>query len=142
MAGYFDGINEQICVMVQIESRAGLDGRDATLPRSTASTACSSDPSDLAAGLGHLGNAAHPEVQAAIAIGRSRPRQARHKPIGILAPVEADARRYMRDGLPASSPSAAISAFRGGHAGAAQDRYRRAEHLDRQSPQHDDHDSP
>jgi 2-dehydro-3-deoxyglucarate aldolase len=62
VAGYFDGINEQICVMVQIESRKGVaaaaeiaavDGVDGLFV----------GPSDLAAGFGHLGNASHPEVQ-------------------------------------------------------------------------------
>ena len=63
---YFKSINDHICVMLQIESRAGaaaareiaaLDGVDCIFV----------GPSDLAAGFGHLGNANHPEVQAAIA---------------------------------------------------------------------------
>src|SRR6187549_2429799 len=53
---YFKGINDQICVAVQIESSAGvaaaraiaeIDGVDCIFV----------GPSDLAAGLGHLGNA-------------------------------------------------------------------------------------
>ncbi len=63
-------------------------------------------PSDLAAALGHLGNAAHPEVQRAIQhIFASAKKHG--KPSGILAPVEADARRYLEWGR-LSSPSAAI----------------------------------
>ncbi|MGH8034250.1 MAG: 2-dehydro-3-deoxyglucarate aldolase, partial [Lysobacterales bacterium] len=90
---YFKSVNEHICVMVQIESRAGvaaareiaaLDGVDCIFV----------GPSDLAAGLGHLGNAGHPEVQAAIAAVFADAR-ACGKPIGILAPVELDARHYM-----------------------------------------------
>ena len=89
---YFKGINDQICVMVQIESRAGvasardiaaIDGVDCVFV----------GPSDLAAGYGHLGNANHPEVQAAIAAVF-----ADAKASGSLAPVEADARRYLAMG--------------------------------------------
>ncbi|MET0517665.1 MAG: 2-dehydro-3-deoxyglucarate aldolase [Burkholderiaceae bacterium] len=90
---YFAEINRHIAVMVQIESIAGtaavreiaaIDGVDCLFV----------GPSDLAAGLGHLGNAAHPQVQAAIADIFAAARAA-GKPSGILAPVEADARRYM-----------------------------------------------
>lgn len=50
-------------------------------------------PSDLAAAFGHLGNASHPDVQRAIQHIFARAK-AHGKPCGILAPVEADARRY------------------------------------------------
>ncbi|MFS7127562.1 aldolase/citrate lyase family protein, partial [Escherichia coli] len=54
-------------------------------------------PSDLAAALGHLGNASHPEEQRAIQhIFASAKKHG--KPSGILAPVEADARRFMEWG--------------------------------------------
>jgi 2-keto-3-deoxy-L-rhamnonate aldolase RhmA len=54
-------------------------------------------PSDLSADLGHLGNAAHPEVQAVI---EGAIRRCRHagRPIGILAPVQSDAKRYLEMG--------------------------------------------
>lgn len=93
---YFKSINENICVMVQIESRAGVaaareisavEGIDCVFV----------GPSDLAAGFGHLGNAGHPEVQAAIAAVFADAK-ACGKPTGILAPVESDARRYMEMG--------------------------------------------
>ena len=51
-------------------------------------------PSDLAAALGHLGNASHPDVQKAIQHIFNRA-SAHGKPSGILAPIEADARRYL-----------------------------------------------
>jgi 4-hydroxy-2-oxoheptanedioate aldolase len=51
-------------------------------------------PSDLAASLGHLGNNAHPEVRTTIEDACRRAR-AIGKPIGILAPIEADARAYL-----------------------------------------------
>jgi 2-keto-3-deoxy-L-rhamnonate aldolase RhmA len=54
-------------------------------------------PSDLAADFGQLGNVGHPEVQAGIreTIGRCK---AIGRPIGILAPVQDDARRYLEWG--------------------------------------------
>ena len=55
-------------------------------------------PSYLAAAYGHLGNPSHPEVQAAIAQVHEAVR-AVGKPTGILAPAEADARRYLAMGM-------------------------------------------
>lgn len=107
---YFKGINEQICVIVQIESRAGvaaareiaaLDGVDCIFV----------GPSDLAAGLGHLGNANHPDVQAAIA-AVFVDAKACGKPTGILAPVEADARRYMAMGATFVAVGSDLGVFR------------------------------
>jgi 2-dehydro-3-deoxyglucarate aldolase len=107
---YFKSINEHICVMVQIESRAGvaaardiaaLDGVDCIFV----------GPSDLAAGLGHLGNAGHPEVQAAIAAVFADAK-ACGKPTGILAPVEADARRYMELGATFVAVGSDLGVFR------------------------------
>ena len=118
--GYFDGINEQICVMVQIESRKGVaaaeriaavDGVDGLFI----------GPSDLAAGLNHFGNPAHPEVQAAMAqvfaAGKTH-----GKPIGILAPVEAEARRYMAMGATFVAVGSDLGVFRAGTQ-ALRDRY-------------------
>jgi 2-dehydro-3-deoxyglucarate aldolase len=94
---YFATINEQIVVIVQIESRAGaaaaaeiaaVDGVDGLFI----------GPSDLAAAYGHLGNAGHPEVQQAIAQVHAAA-QAAGKATGILSPVEADARRYLDMGM-------------------------------------------
>ena len=107
---YFKSINEHICVMVQIESRAGvaaardiaaLDGVDGIFV----------GPSDLAAGLGHLGNAGHPEVQAAMA-SIFADAKACGKLIGILAPVEADARRYMAMGATFVAVGSDLGVFR------------------------------
>jgi 2-dehydro-3-deoxyglucarate aldolase len=78
-------------------------------------------PSDLAATMGHLGNAGHPEVQAAIAhIFEETQRAA--KACGILAPVEADARRYMAMGATLVAVGSDLGAFRGATQ-ALKDRY-------------------
>lgn len=89
--------DENIMVSVQIESRKGVERIDEI---------CAVDgvdsvfigPSDLSAGFGHMGNPGHHEVQAAIerVIAAAK---AAGKPIGILAPVEADARRYLEMGV-------------------------------------------
>ncbi len=117
---YFKSINDHICVMVQIESRAGVaaarqiaavDGVDCIFV----------GPSDLAANLGHLGNAGHPDVQQVIA-SVFADAKACGKPIGILAPVEADARRYMAMGATFVAVGSDLGVFRAGTQ-ALRDRY-------------------
>ena len=117
---YFKSINDHICVMVQIESRAGVaaakaisavDGVDCVFV----------GPSDLAAGLGHLGNAGHPDVQQAIAAVFADAK-ACGKPTGILAPVEADARRYIEMGATFVGVGSDLGVFRAGTQ-ALRDRY-------------------
>ena len=54
-------------------------------------------PSDLSAALGHLNNPNHPAAQAAIGAVFDAVKSV-GKSIGILAPVEADARRYLSMG--------------------------------------------
>jgi 2-dehydro-3-deoxyglucarate aldolase len=107
---YFKNVNQHMCVMVQIESLAGVaavkdiaavDGVDCIFV----------GPSDLAAALGHLGNASHPEVQAAIAQVFADAKAA-GKPSGILAPAEADARRYLAMGATFVGVGSDLGAFR------------------------------
>jgi 4-hydroxy-2-oxoheptanedioate aldolase len=89
--------NREMCVLVQIETRralaeleaiAAVDGVDGLFI----------GPSDLAGDLGYLGNNRHPEAVAVFADACARARKA-GKPIGILAPVEEDARRYLEMGF-------------------------------------------
>lgn len=93
---YFKLVNENIAVMVQIESRAGVAAATA-IAAVEGVDGLFIGPSDLAAGHGHLGNANHPEVQAAMAAVFAAAKAA-GKPVGILSPVEADARRYLEIG--------------------------------------------
>lgn len=118
---YFKGANDQMCVMVQIEGTAGvaaapqiaaLDGIDCLFV----------GPSDLAAGMGHLGNANHPDVQGAIASVFAAAKAA-GKPSGILAPVEADARRYIAMGATFVAVGSDLGVFRAGTQ-ALRDKYR------------------
>ena len=93
---YFKIINDNIAVMVQIESRAGVDAA-ASIAAVDGVDGLFIGPSDLAAAFGHLGNAGHAEVQDAMAKIFAAAKAA-GKPMGILAPVEADARRYLEMG--------------------------------------------
>jgi 4-hydroxy-2-oxoheptanedioate aldolase len=94
--GYHRLANEQICVQVQIETRRALGNLEA-IAAVPGVDGLFIGPSDLAADFGHLGDPAHPEVRAAIddAIGRIRKAG---KVAGILAPIEADARRWLELG--------------------------------------------
>lgn len=90
---YFTTINDNICVLLQIESLPGVEA---------AEEICAVEgvdgifvgPSDLAAACGHLGNPNHPDVQKQIE-RVYRAAQDAGKAIGTLTPVEADARRYL-----------------------------------------------
>jgi 4-hydroxy-2-oxoheptanedioate aldolase len=93
VAGYLARAHEELCVLVQIETRAalahiesiaGVDGVDGLFI----------GPGDLSADLGRLGDPGHPDVRAAID-GAVRRIRATGKAAGILAPVEADARHYL-----------------------------------------------
>jgi len=97
MPDYHRRANDEMCVLVQLETGeavarleeiAGVDGVDGVFI----------GPSDLAASLGHLGHNAHPEVRALIADACRRARAA-GVPIGILAPLEADARAFLHMGF-------------------------------------------
>ena len=108
--GYFEGVNEQICVMLQIESGKGVAAA-AAIAAVEGVDGLFVGPSDLAAGLGHLGNANHPEVQAAMAKIFSAAKAA-GKPVGILAGVEADARRYIAQGASVVAVGSDLGVFR------------------------------
>jgi 4-hydroxy-2-oxoheptanedioate aldolase len=71
VADYFTHADDEQCLIVQIESRAALDGLAGILEVDGVD-AVFVGPSDLAASLGHLGNPGHPEVRdaAARAIGQ------------------------------------------------------------------------
>jgi 2-dehydro-3-deoxyglucarate aldolase len=90
---FFETVDDNICVTIQIESRAGVDAVDAICAVPDVD-GIFVGPADLAAALGHLGNPSHPEVQEAMKhIYAAAQRQQRA--IGTLAPAEADAHRYL-----------------------------------------------
>lgn len=91
--GYLGKANAEICVLVQVETRPALDQIEA-IAKVEGVDGVFIGPADLAASLGHLGNPAHPEVQAAIQDAAKR-LKAVGKPAGILTPNEEEARRYI-----------------------------------------------
>jgi 2-dehydro-3-deoxyglucarate aldolase len=109
---YFKGINEQICVLVQIESKKGLEAAS-QIAAVEGIDGVFIGPADLSAAFGHLGHPDHPEAQAAI----TSVFKAVHsvgKAIGILAPIEADARRYLEMGARFVAVGSDLGVFRGG----------------------------
>ncbi|MGZ5927337.1 MAG: aldolase/citrate lyase family protein, partial [Rhizomicrobium sp.] len=75
--------HEDICLILQIESRAGLDAIE-DIAAVEGVDALFIGPGDLAGALGHLGDAGHASVQAAISDTLSRAKKA-GKPTGIFA---------------------------------------------------------
>jgi 4-hydroxy-2-oxoheptanedioate aldolase len=94
--GYVEHADEEICVLVQVESTEGLanlaaiaavDGVDGVF----------FGPADLSASMGHLGRPQHPDVLQAIDGGIAAVRAAGKAP-GILATDPVQARRYLDAG--------------------------------------------
>ncbi|MGB3196445.1 MAG: 2-dehydro-3-deoxyglucarate aldolase [Saprospiraceae bacterium] len=110
IANYFQEANQHMCVAVQIESRAAV-AATAAIAAVTGVDCIFVGPSDLAAAYGYLGNSAHPVVQEAIASVFAQAKAA-GKPVGILAPVEADARRYMEMGATFVAVGSDLGLFR------------------------------
>ena len=94
---YFTRANDEMCVIVQLETAAALQALEA-IAGVDGVDALFIGPSDLSASLGHPGNARHPAVREAIEHACRRA-AALSIPIGILAPVEEDAREFLRMGF-------------------------------------------
>jgi len=83
ISDYVESANDQICLILQVESRAGL----AALPGILALGAVDGvfiGPADLAADMGYPGQTAHPEVRAAV-FEALRAIRAAGKAAGVLA---------------------------------------------------------
>ncbi|MCP1661297.1 2-dehydro-3-deoxyglucarate aldolase [Neisseria perflava] len=109
---YFKVINDNIGVIVQVESRLGVenvekiavvDGVDCLFV----------GPGDLSAALGYLGQPNHPEVQKVIQHIFATAKKY-GKACGILAPAEEDARRYISWGATFVSVGSDLGVFRSG----------------------------
>lgn len=94
--GYFAQADREMCLIVQIESRAGLEGLDGIL-QVEGVDAVFIGPSDLAASLGHLGNPGHPEVKAVLE-GAIRRIVAGGKAAGVFSADPAIAAAYREMG--------------------------------------------
>ncbi|MDQ1213748.1 2-dehydro-3-deoxyglucarate aldolase [Pantoea vagans] len=107
---YNQSINDNITVLVQIETRQAVDHIDA-IAAVDGVDGIFVGPGDLSAALGYLGQPAHPEVLNVIKHIFDRARAA-GKPAGILAPVEADARRYLEWGATFVAVGSDLGVFR------------------------------
>jgi 4-hydroxy-2-oxoheptanedioate aldolase len=88
--------NDEMCVIVQIETRTALDNLEA-IAAVDGVDALFIGPSDLAAALGYLGQNRHPDVRAVIEKTLLRIKATGKCP-AILAPVEEDARHWLEVG--------------------------------------------
>ena len=93
---YVHCADDEMCLLVQVESRIGLANLDA-IAAVNGVDGVFIGPADLSASLGHLGAPGHPEVVAAIDDAIVRIRHAGKAP-GILAFDEVLVRRYLDAG--------------------------------------------
>lgn len=96
VANYHQNAERDTCVVVQIESLAAVEAAEA-IASVDGVDALFVGPSDLSTSMGHLIRPAVDEVQQAIVSVAAAARRA-GKPVGILAPVEDDALRYLELG--------------------------------------------
>ena len=94
--GYFHDADEQMCLLVQAETKLALQNLDA-IAATKGVDGVFIGPADLSAALGHRGNAGHPDVQAAIKEAFKRIIGA-GKAAGILTSNEAWANDYLELG--------------------------------------------
>jgi len=92
-ADYPNEANEQVCLLLQAETREALDNLD-SIAATDGVDGVFIGPADLSASMGHVGDSDHPEVQAAIEDAIARIQRA-GKAAGILTPNEALARKYL-----------------------------------------------
>lgn len=90
---YLDTADEQLCLLVQVETTAGLDALDEILAVDGIDGVFIG-PADLAADMGYRGNPAHVAVQQAVEDGIGRIIAA-GKPAGILTSDTALSNRYL-----------------------------------------------
>ncbi|MEZ5538017.1 MAG: 4-hydroxy-2-oxoheptanedioate aldolase [Thiolinea sp.] len=95
--GYFKDVNNELCLLIQIESVTALNNLDEILTVEGVD-GIFIGPADLAATMGHLGNPAHPEVKAAVE-GAIQKIRAAGKAAGTLATNKAIARHYEAHGI-------------------------------------------
>ena len=93
---YLQTANDEICVLVQVETPKGVENLDEII-NTDGVDGVFIGPSDLSASMGHIGNPAHPDVQATIEDAIIRI-VAAGKAAGILIADRTLARRYLELG--------------------------------------------
>ena len=125
---YLQTADREVCLLVQVENRAGLEALDA-IASVDGVDGVFVGPADLAADMGFLGRPGAPEVQAAVEDALRRI-QSHGKAAGILTSDQTLARRYLEIGatfvavgsdvgLLVGATNALIKQFREGDAAAA-----------------------
>ncbi|MCE3028090.1 4-hydroxy-2-oxoheptanedioate aldolase [Salinicola sp. DM10] len=94
--GYLDRADEEVCLLVQIETQTGLENLD-EIAAVEGVDGVFIGPADLSASLGHRGDPGHDDVQRAIEDGIARIQKA-NKAAGILSANKTLARRYLELG--------------------------------------------
>lgn len=95
-ADYVKRANQEVCLLVQVETRQALKNLDANAA-TPGVDGVFIGPADLSASKGHVGNAAHPDVQAAIEDAIARILKAGKAP-GILTPDRKQVKHYLKLG--------------------------------------------
>ena len=93
---YLKKADEEICLLVQVETSAALEQLE-SISSIEGVDGVFIGPADLSASLGHLGDPQHPRTQRALE-DAGRRLASLGQPAGILAVMEADARRYIEWG--------------------------------------------
>ena len=93
---YLTKANDEICVIVQIETLAGLENIE-SIVNVDGIDAVFIGPSDLSAAMGHIGNPGHPDVVAAIENGFKIIQKA-DKSAGVLAVTKELVETYIKAG--------------------------------------------
>lgn len=109
---YLQTANDEICLLLQVESVAGLDALDDILMVDGVD-GIFVGPADLAADMGFLGKPGAPEVQDAVNNALSRIRTA-GRAAGILTSDSALAKGYIRDGATFVAVGSDVGALRSG----------------------------
>ncbi|KIC10594.1 2-keto-3-deoxy-L-rhamnonate aldolase [Leisingera sp. ANG-M1] len=89
---YIQTADQEVCLLVQVENRAGMEALDEIL-KVEGIDGVFIGPADLSTDMGHQGNSAHPEVRAAIADAITRIKAAGVAP-GILGTTEEATQAY------------------------------------------------
>ncbi|CUH82256.1 aldolase/citrate lyase family protein [Tropicibacter naphthalenivorans] len=112
IADYLQTANEQVCLLLQVESRAGLEALDDIL-NVEGVDGVFIGPADLAADMGFLGQPGAPEVQAAVNDALTRIRAA-GKAAGILTSDRALAKGYAEMGVEFLAVGSDVGVLRAG----------------------------
>ena len=96
LTDYAQAANDQVCLIVQVESRLGLQQLDA-IAATPGVDAVFMGPADLSASLGHVGQPSHPEVVAVIVEAIGRILKAGKAP-GVIATSAELAQHYLAAG--------------------------------------------